>query len=239
MRSSKIEAIVIRKRDFLEKDRILTLFSNEHGKIDVLSKGSRRPGSRFSYFSDIGSIGVFYLYESKSLPIITDYKPIFSPEAAREKYDRTEKLGYMFKLVGKLYHEGQPHPQTYVLLKEAVHGISSKTRQLLFLAFLLRVIDDLGLKPQLLECIVCGKAVVSDDKIDFALTGGICHQKCAGEGARSIGQDEIKLLRFIYQKPYNEISQTKVNPKVFQSVYNVVLQYLEWHFGKLLPEKIL
>lgn len=239
MRSSKTEAIVIKRRDFGEKDRILTLFTREDGKLDAISKGARRPGSRFSYFSDIGSVGQFYIYQSKSIPIITDYKPIFAPEAAREDFNKTEKLSFAFRLIDKLYHEADPHPKTYDILKHTTKEISGSHYQMMFLIFLLNVIDDLGMRPKLDSCTFCQKPVTSEKEISFALDSGVCHSGCAQEGVREISANELKLLRFIYKKPYNEISRARVSPEIFDRAYLLIAEYFNWHFGKILPEKVL
>lgn len=239
MRSSKTEAIVIRKRNFSEKDRILTLFSRDRGKFEAVAKGSRRPGSRFSYFSDIGSIGQFYLYESKSIPIITDYKPLFSPEGARGEFNRTKKLSFAFKLIDKLFEQDEPHAKTYETLREATQNISSGEDQLVFLALLINVICDLGLKPELYKCIVCSKKIGDSGQLVFDGASGVCHAKCATGEAKKIGRDEIKLLRLLFNVPYNKISQAHVDSKVFEKVYKIALSSLEWNFGKILPEEVL
>ncbi len=45
-RTFRTEAIVLRRKDFGEADRILTLFTPELGKIRALAKGIRKPASR-------------------------------------------------------------------------------------------------------------------------------------------------------------------------------------------------
>ena len=46
-RTYKTEAIVLRSIRFGEADRILHLYSREHGRIGAIAKGSRKPKSRF------------------------------------------------------------------------------------------------------------------------------------------------------------------------------------------------
>lgn len=239
MRSSKTEAIVIKKRNFQEKDRILTLFSRDRGKIEAIAKGSRRPGSRFSYFSDIGSIGQFYLYDSKSIPIITDYKSIFSPELARGNLNRTEKLSFGYKLIDRVFESDEPHPKTYEALFYATEKLSQSDDQLVFLLFVVNVISDLGLKPELHKCTVCGKKINERSSLFFRYSAGISHVGCAADDGEETGCEEIKLLRLANDVPYNKISSAYVSQKVFDRTYKIMLNYIEWNFGKILPEKVL
>lgn len=237
MKSFRTEAVVIRRRNFLEKDRILTLFSREDGKIEALSKGARRPGSKLSYCSDIGMVGKFQIYKGKKLDIVTEIEPVFSPEGARGEFNKTEKLGFLFRIIDKLYHEQEPHKATYDLLVQAVKDISQDNYQLIFMSFLLRVVEDLGLKPELYQCITCRKPIGGEERFDFSSRGGVCHTDCqSGEAAT---EEEIKLLRLIYKEPFNKISKSTVKKSVFLKTYQLVEKYFEWNFGKILPDKVL
>ena len=45
-RTFRLEAIVLKRSDFGEADRLLTLFSREQGKLRAIAKGARKPQSR-------------------------------------------------------------------------------------------------------------------------------------------------------------------------------------------------
>ena len=45
-RTFRSEAIVLKRTDFGEADRLLTLYSREKGKIKAIAKGARKPQSR-------------------------------------------------------------------------------------------------------------------------------------------------------------------------------------------------
>jgi len=239
MRSYKTEAIVIKRHNFLEKDRILTLFSKEKGKISTIAKGARRPGSRFSYHSDLGTIAIFHLHRGKNIDLITEVTPIFSPIEAHGRLDRSEKIGYAFKLLDKLYHEHEPHLPTFEVLAQTIRAVSSNDYQLTFLIFLAKVIEDLGLKPEFINCLECGRQLKENDKINFDHRGGLIHCDCAGGGIKNVSNSEIKLLRLIFSNSFEKIGKAKVEVKIFEKVFTIVRNYLEWHFGKILPEKIL
>jgi DNA repair protein RecO (recombination protein O) len=42
----RVDALIIRARDFGEADKILTLYTKECGKIQAIAKGVRKPTSR-------------------------------------------------------------------------------------------------------------------------------------------------------------------------------------------------
>ena len=41
-RSFRTDAIILKRRDFGEADRLLTILTPRHGKIDVIAKGARQ-----------------------------------------------------------------------------------------------------------------------------------------------------------------------------------------------------
>lgn len=238
-RSYKLKAIVIRRRNFSEKDRILTLFTKEEGKINVLSKGCRRPGSRLCSFSDIGLVGVFHLHKAKFLPIISEVEPLYIPKGAQGSFEKTQKLSFAFKVIDKLFHESEPHEKTYKVLEYVIEGISDGNFQLLFLVFMANIIEDLGLKPELSSCIICHSTINSKEKHYFSQKGGIVHRKCSSEDLVEISNNEIKLLRLIFDVSFEKIFRAKINHRIFVRVYDIVKSYIEWHFGEILPKKIM
>jgi len=239
MHSYKVEAVVVRRRNFLEKDRILTLFSREEGKIEAVAKGARRPGSKLSYLCDLGLVGTFRLHRAKTLDIVEEITPLFLPERARGEFARAQKLGYLFKLVDRLYRAGDPHPVTFDILCLTVTGISERDYPLIFLTFILRMMDDLGLRPELYRCVECHKKIAPNKAVVFSLRSGLAHQFCAKGESEKISPDEVKLLRLIFEWPFEKVARSKVDSKVAAHTYQIAQEYLRWHFGDILPEQLL
>jgi DNA repair protein RecO (recombination protein O) len=44
-RSFRTDAIILKRRDFGEADRLLTILTPRYGKLDVIAKGARKPTS--------------------------------------------------------------------------------------------------------------------------------------------------------------------------------------------------
>jgi DNA repair protein RecO (recombination protein O) len=237
MRSFKTEAIVIKKRNFMEKDRVLTLFSRQEGKIDVLVKGARRPGSRLSYISDIGSICNFYIYKGKSLDILTEAQPIYLPSGVMGEFDKTNKLGFIFKILNKVYHEGDPHPATFEATKTLVKSIDSKELNLALPIFLSSIIADLGIAPSFSHCVACENEICHQEEICFERGRGVGHSKCV-DSACVISPNGLKLLKILFSHTVDFCIKIKTDQKVIKEVYVFLQDYFEWEFGRLLPDEM-
>ncbi|HFQ94137.1 MAG TPA: DNA repair protein RecO, partial [Anaerolineae bacterium] len=70
-RTFRTEAIVIKRRNFGEADRLLTLFSREQGKIRAIAKGARKPQSRKTGHVELFMRSKFLMAKGKDLNIIT------------------------------------------------------------------------------------------------------------------------------------------------------------------------
>ena len=70
------EAIVLRRSDFGEADRLLTVFTPERGKIKLIAKGARKPTSRKSGHVELFSYGRYLVAVGRDLDIITQAETI-------------------------------------------------------------------------------------------------------------------------------------------------------------------
>lgn len=78
------KGIVLRHRDIREFDRIVTIFTKNHGRLEVLFKGVRKPQAKLRSFSELMCHSDFRLYSSKygTLPLcigaglINDYAKV-------------------------------------------------------------------------------------------------------------------------------------------------------------------
>ncbi len=239
MNSFKVNAIVLRRRNFLEKDRILTLFSKEEGKIEGLAKGARRPGNRLSPNSDLGTIARFHLHKTKSIDIITEIDPIYHPFGARGEYEKTQTISYALKIIDRLFELGEAHPNTYISLCALVESISLSKRQLIFLKFIIEVLRDLGSLPEFDNCAFCQKKILASDDFVFDLKGGLAHHHCSGGECLLAEPEEIKLLRVVSSLSTEQVSSYKTNQAVFEKAYKIILEHFIYEFGKLLPDEVM
>lgn len=235
MKPYRVSAVVIARRNFSEKDRILTLFSLQHGKMDVVVKGARRPGSRLSYVSDLGTIADFLVTKTRSIDIVTEAKTIFLPDSAFGDLGKSNKIFYALKVASKLYHEEEPHPKTYKALTDLIVSSEFPSSQLNFLIFIKEIVDDLGISPRLDRCIHCLKEVKSSESFVFELQGGISHLGCARGEVVDCSIGAMKLMRLIFYEGSFSV-KSRVDQDIFEETYKILKSYISWHFQEILPE---
>src|SRR5947208_2705504 len=66
----RTEAVVLKGSDFGETDKVLTLYTLHHGKIRVVAKGVRRPGSRLGGHLDLLTRSQLMLAHGRNLDIL-------------------------------------------------------------------------------------------------------------------------------------------------------------------------
>jgi len=233
MRTYKTNGVVIGKRNFLEKDRILTLFTQERGKMDVVAKGARRPGSRLSYVSDLGTIAQFYVTKARSIDIVLEAKVDFIPDRAFGDLNKSNKIFYALKIVKKAYHDGEPHSLTYQALIELIKS-TDRDSQLGFIFFVSMVIRDLGITPELAKCISCDLRLAEHDNFDFNLKGGISHCSCDDGDKEACTVGAVKMMKLLFGEKKIKYS-ARIDQKLYSELYRILSCYINWHLGEILP----
>ncbi len=110
MRTSKLRAIILKRINFGEADKMVTAFSLEKGKVVLVAKGVRRIKSRRA--PHLEPLGEVELITHQN--IITEAKSF-----SKREFD-LKSLGfalYAAEIIDKLLPENQPHEEVYQLLK--------------------------------------------------------------------------------------------------------------------------
>ncbi len=195
MRVSQSEAIVLAVRDYGEADKILTLFTREHGKIGSIARNAKKSRKRFG-----GSLEVFarlrlqiVLKESLSRLDSTDLVTIFPH--IREDLAKIGYAGYACELIDRLLPEAQPNMRLYRLLVSYLEYIDSAPA----LAddrrfFEVNLLNILGYRIPLESCAQCGVALESAMALCYQpLSGVIFCGRCSQTGQR-ISRETVSSL---------------------------------------------
>lgn len=128
MRSYKTDGIILKRINFGEADKILTIFTKKHGKIKILAKGVRRITSRRSPNVELFNCVTLFVHRGKTFDILTEAQVSNTFTSIRKNLELVGLAYYICELVDGLCAEHQPHPKVYELLlstlNELDHGLN-------------------------------------------------------------------------------------------------------------------
>lgn len=171
------DAIVVRRAEYKDYDRMLTLYSPTHGRIDAIARGCRRPTSAIMAASELFCAGAYTLNLSGGRYSVTQCQIKDSFYSLRFDVDRLMHGSYYLSLAdAAALPDMAGEAIFYLLLKALAHlAYSDMPPQLLTAAFEMRYMPLMGYTPSMERCILCGAPVEGNGRFDARRGGVICH----------------------------------------------------------------
>lgn len=147
----KTKGIVIKKIDFGEADRIITIFSENFGKLEVLVKGIRKSKKREISAVEILSYSEFTLYRKDEKYILSSVDLLEYFLEIRSDLEKLEIVSYMLSLINKIIFPGEKRREFFKRVKNALEFIKNNEKNLnyyLILRMLIWIIKTEGLSIQ-------------------------------------------------------------------------------------------
>jgi DNA repair protein RecO (recombination protein O) len=188
----KTDAIVLRSIRYGEADRILHVYTPDHGRISAIAKGARRAKSRFGARLEPFMQVELMLREGRSdLHTVTGADTISARPGLWETAPALNGAARACDAVGRLFETDDPHPEVYTLLANELSLLAAGPVALNAgpgapaianayvangLAFRLKLLLAVGIVPQLGSCATCGE---KDHLSGFsAAAGGVVCSAC-------------------------------------------------------------
>lgn len=125
----KTEAIILKRKNIGEADRILTIFTKEYGKLKVLAKGIRRITSRRSPHLEVFTYVRLVCHHGKTMDMISEAETIEPYVYVRHDLARVG-IGYYFcELIDTLLADNQEHQDVFILLKESLQELNNDSKK--------------------------------------------------------------------------------------------------------------
>jgi|SRR3989344_4891970 len=141
----RTEGVILKRRNFGEADRILTIYTKDSGKITALAKGVRRPKSKKAGHLEIGSWCKIFTVRGKNMDLLTEVelKHAFGIKDFTE--ERANKIYHFLELVDALTAEHQKNPGVFNLLISFLKKINNENNfDLVSSVFKIKLLSNLG-----------------------------------------------------------------------------------------------
>ena len=152
------KALVLRETAYKESDKILTLLTQEAGRLTASARGCRRKGSPIAAGSQLLVWSDVVLHEYRGRWTVQEAAVDREFRGMREDLEKFSLGCYFAEVTELLAVEGLPCPELLSLLLNSLHALDQLDRPLGLVkaAFELRAMCLAGYEPLLDACAVCG-----------------------------------------------------------------------------------
>jgi DNA repair protein RecO (recombination protein O) len=234
----RVEAIVLKRTDHGEADRLLTLFTPDMGKMRAIAKGARKPASRKSGHVELFARTHLLVAKGKQLDVVTQADTLDAFLPLRENLERIGYAYYLAELVDRFSEEGTENRAIFDLLLRALAALGDETTDpdLLARFFELRLLQYVGYRPQLFNCVHCGKAIAPVENYFSAEAGGVIDPDCAQTqrafDAQTISLDALKILRYLQTREWETVRALRLGDAAMSQVEALMLRYITYHLER-------
>lgn len=143
------EGFILVRRNYGEADRILDIYSKENGKISLIAKGVRRPGSRKRGHLEIFSKIKFQAANGKGIAIMTEAETIDGYGSIRKSIKKISLAYYFVEVLSKATHEGEENSELFDFVCNVMEKLkTAKKLRDLRLEFVTGILKILGYWPK-------------------------------------------------------------------------------------------
>jgi len=195
--------IPVKITDRREADRLITLYTEDFGRIDVVARGVRKISSKLR-----SGVGWMRLSEIEFIQGKT-YKTL-TGAAVRDKYtsvngdpQRTEAAARIIGLVEAAVRDQQPDRGVWKLILSTLERMDSSPAndfRVEYHLFFWNLMALLGWKPSTSACCYCKKKLPEGNLVFIAEEGGMACPGCApsGQGFIPVGADIAAIINLFY-----------------------------------------
>lgn len=234
--------IVLSKRDWREADRVYSILTQEHGKLEVIGRGARKPLAKLSPHLEFCAEVDLLIVHGRTYETVAGverrsafselYKDLLKILAAHHALQLVD-LGTKEKEVDRFLYE---ELKKFLSFLDTAPQLSSERVAFLLSAFALKLLALFGYRPELTVCLSCREVIKAGDFFWHALKGGVVCQACALNdaeqwfAARQLSDGVLKLLRFGLSESFLELLRPRLSSDFLDEYHEAVEGLLIAHF---------
>jgi DNA repair protein RecO (recombination protein O) len=226
------EAVVLRTYRSGEADRIVVLWSRDHGKIRAIAKGVRKPTSKIGGgLEPLAHVQIFLAESRSDLYIVRQVQHCEQYAVLHSSYDRITAGMAIVEVIDAIPSDDVADAEIFTMTTKALATLNDPQFEPLMVpaAFFLKLMVHDGSEPLVAQCASCGSAgpLVA---FDAEIGGALCPNCRAG---RSLSEPGLDLLRRLLGGDLAAVLR-EPSPEGAGEVIGLAQDAIERHFGRRL-----
>lgn len=176
----KTKALVLREIKYKEADKILTVLTENEGKLSLSARGVMRQKSKLAAGSQLFTFSDMTLYENKGKWYLKETQTIEQFLGLRDDIENIALAAYFAELLEAVCDEDSPDGQILSLGLNSLFALSNKLYEPEHIkaSFELRLMCLSGYEPAVLHCPVCGNVNI-EQPVFSTVEGTVMCSSCA------------------------------------------------------------
>ncbi len=227
----RTEALVLKRVDFGEADKLVTLYTPWLGKIRAIAKGVRRPTSRLGGNVELFVHSQMLIAKGRSLDIITQSESVRAFVNLREDLWRTTFAYYLAEMLDQLTEERIQNCPVFELALNTLHRIAeSPDPELAVQFFQIQLLGYLGYNPELHHCVRCRRLLGQTANSFSPVSGGALCLECgqAEATAKGMSLNAFKMLRLLQSGDFPLASRVRVDPSLRRELEAILRGHIQF-----------
>lgn len=233
-----IRGVVLRVSDYNDRDALLTLLTQKHGKLTVKARGLRRKNSPLTAVCQLLAFGEFTVFEYRGQYTINEAHVLNLFQGLRSDMDRLALASYFAQVAEVLSQEDYPTPELQSLLLNCLYALAELQlpSDQVKAVFELRAACLSGYAPDLVGCHVCG----SLEPTRFDLSSGLlecaaCRDTASGGLRMPVTPSILEAMRFICFCDPKKIFSFRLGPQELSSLSSLTEGFLTTQLERSFP----
>lgn len=222
--------LVLREVRYKEADRILTVLTEDMGKMTVKARGALRKSSKTAAATQFLAFSELTMLERSGYWTVSEGSTIEEFKGLRGDIAALSLASYFAECTEALSDEGNPDPLILQLVLNCLFALANGmySQEHIKAAFEMRLMSLAGYEPNLLSCCVCGAP--EPEEARFSPRNGIvCCRKCSRaelQASYDLCPDSLKALRYIVYAPARKMLSFSLEGGALAKVSKAAEAYL-------------
>lgn len=222
------EVLILKEVIYKENDKILHALSKENGKIQLLSKGSKKSYSHLINVSQLFAYSRCSVTKSKDLFIITHAELIDNFYNLKNNMEAFFYGSYILELISYVSGENETDSRIFDMTVSIIKHLSSSNENYdkLVAAYELKLISMLGYKPDFKHCISCGSEIHGNSRFSIQ-EGGLFCSNCVNYGSGiNVTYSEILTMERILKTKFEHVNSIEVTANILSLIRSFLFYYV-------------
>ncbi|MBU0637085.1 DNA repair protein RecO, partial [Patescibacteria group bacterium] len=226
----RIKAAVLYSRCFGENDVIVTLYTADKGKLELVARGVKKSKSKLAAHLEPISLAEIMVVQGRQYNYIGSAISENCYINLKNNLAKIGAAGNGIRIFNLIVKAGDGDVEIFKILInywDFLNNVNEESDYDLFVQlFIFKLLIKLGHQPELYHCVICQHRILpANNKFDLIKGGLICY-KCAFLNKRKnqliISENSIKILRLAEKSDFKQLAKVNIANNIKEEIINII-----------------